>query len=113
MKAFIHAAAATASAAITAQLECEHAYINVDHPAFIGTRAAWQEHMQTSAAAPASDAGSADSDTYGVALPERGCSAGSHTRGRSTPHVNGRHHVRPGLLCMYAELLARGPSLFV
>jgi Dynamin central region len=90
VQSFLDEAARRAESMLTALFECELAYINVDHPSFIGMRAAWQELMERR-----SDGSDAENGTAHGNLHVRSArSAGglSHQHGRA-PHMQPRHHA--------------------
>ena len=115
VRAFINEAQAAASHMLAALFECELAYVNVDHPDFIGMQNAWHEHMagRDARAARPGGAAASDSDSLGSGGGGGGGGEGGgrevgngdgsgralqqlsvHSRNRSATHAHARHHVR-------------------
>lgn len=110
-RAFIDDAHAAAAATVTSLLDCELAYVNVDHPDFIGMRGAWQEHVAGGGAAakrPAraagngpsgsssdrEDAQSGGSEPAAQQQRRRPRSASAQALAAPAPRAHARHHVR-------------------
>ena len=85
VRVFINAAEDRAKAMLVSLFECETAYINTDHPDYIGVQRAWKEH------AAAKDGVDVSSSDEGVSHDSR-----SHSPQRRTtiPLAHVRHHVR-------------------
>lgn len=85
VRVFINASEERAKTMLVSLFECETAYINTDHPDYIGVQRAWREHM-------------ASKDGVDVSGSEEGVShdSRSHSPQRRTtiPLAHVRHHVR-------------------
>ena len=102
VRSFITAAEERAKTMLVSLFECETAYINTDHPDYIGMQRAWKEHM-------ASKDGAENSGSESVSHDSR-----SHSPNRRTtvPLAHSRH-VRCPLSATPAGMLLNCAALMI
>lgn len=93
MRRFIASAGEKAKSVLVSLFECEMAYVNTDHPEYIGMQRAWKEYMAEKEGAAGSDSESADG--------RHDRARHSHSSQALTISRGGGHHVctRPSPLC--------------
>lgn len=88
MRRFIAAAGERAKATLVSLFECEMAYVNTDHPEYIGMQRAWKEYMSEKEGGAGSDAESPDGRAHDRARHH------SHSSQALTIPPRAGHHVR-------------------
>lgn len=88
MRRFIASAGEKAKSVLISLFECELAYVNTDHPDYIGMQRAWKEHMSAKEGTHASDSDSVDGRNDRARH-------GHTSQALTVPRAG--HHVRPWL----------------
>jgi hypothetical protein len=104
VRGFIGAAEERAKTMLVALFECETAYINTDHPDYIGMQRAWKEHMASKDRVDASSDEGISPDSRSHSPTRRPVIPLAHVRHVCLPTVNVLLHIGSQITLGKSEL---------